>query len=44
MNNRKKSTWWKDICRVCVGNNSNWFDSRIKWKMGNGRCIRFLGG
>jgi len=42
MDDRKSSTWCRDICRICdVRNDHNWFEGRIRWKLGNGRRIRF---
>ena len=42
MDDNKSSTWWKDLCKVChVANDFNWFDSRITWRLGNERGIRF---
>jgi len=39
---RNGSKWWKDLCRVCdTGLQGNWFDRRIQWYVGDGRCIKF---
>jgi len=38
----KHSRWWHDLCNLCdVGNHPNWFDSRIKWTLGDGKSVRF---
>ena len=37
MDDRKSSTWWRYICKICdVRNDHNWFKGMIKWKLGNG--------
>jgi len=42
MVDRKISSWWRDLCRICdVGNQLNWFESRIGWNLGNENQIRF---
>jgi len=34
--------WWKDLSRVCDnGVQGNWFDSRLQWCIGDGRCVKF---
>jgi len=39
---RNQSLWWKDLCRTCgKGIQSNWFDCRSKWILGDGRCVKF---
>jgi len=39
---RKQSSWWKDLCRVC-GNEQqgNWFDGQMQWTLEDGRIIKF---
>jgi len=39
---RNKSTCWKDLCRVCgKGLQGTWFDRRLQWSVGDGRCVKF---
>jgi len=39
---RKSSNWWKNLEKVCeVSRVPNWFDQRIRWKLGNGSMIKF---
>jgi len=36
------SNWWKDLGTIYEANReSNWFDQRIRWKIGNGIRIKF---
>ena len=37
----KNSRWWRDLGNICdVSNQNNWFDSRIKWVLGDGKQVR----
>ena len=39
---RKASAWWQDLGKVCdIHNQSNWFLSRVNWKLRDGNRIRF---
>lgn len=34
------STWWRDLCRVCGGQNKSlWFNECVEWKVGRGDRI-----
>jgi len=38
----KCSTWWKDLGKVCsLGPGGNWFECNNKWKVGDGKSVRF---
>jgi len=38
----KSLNLWKDLGTICEENReSNWFDHRIRWKIGNGSRIKF---
>jgi len=42
MTSNKSLNWWKDLGIICEANKeSNWFDQRIRWKIGNGSRIKF---
>jgi len=39
---RKASTWCQDLDKICdTPNHCNWFQSRIKWELGDGNKIKF---
>jgi len=39
---RKEYLWWKDLNKVCGnGLQGNWFDIRVQWSVGDGRCAKF---
>ena len=41
MGNKKKSSRWKELSKICNGvNEENWFDKNINWVVGNGQSIR----
>jgi len=41
MEDKKSYFWWRDLSKICHdGNETNWFDNRIRWKLGNGKRIR----
>jgi len=42
LEHRNQSLWWKDLCQTCgKGIQSNLFDCRSKWILGDGRCVKF---
>ena len=42
MDDKKSSTWWRDMSRICgVRNKTNWFDNKIRWRLGNENRISF---
>ena len=42
MTSNKSSNWWKDLRIIYKANKEfNWFDQRIRWKIGNGSRIKF---
>jgi len=42
MIDRRSSNWWKDLEIINeVNKESNWFDQRIRWHLGNGSEIKF---
>jgi len=48
--NLKQSSWWKDLCKICVVRNQiNWFDNNINWVLRDRKHIqvwedRWIGG
>ena len=39
---KKESLWWKDVKKVCgKGLQRNWFDCRLQWRVGDGKCVKF---
>jgi len=36
------SVWWRDVCKTCIeGQQENWFDNCIQWKVRVGDKIKF---
>jgi len=42
MGDRKASTWWRDLDKIGdTPNQRNWFETKIKWELGDGNKIKF---
>lgn len=40
--NKTQLWWWRDLSKLCCkGSIENWFDCSIKWRLGDGKSVKF---